>query len=197
MNGFERVKEKKKRAIKDAALSLFTEHGYKDVKIEDIAKEANVSQVTIYNHFGSKETLFREIMKEMTKLAFQHYQEIIQEKISFQEKITKIMVQKIQQVNRFHPDMLEQALQKDIELQTFLYTYQKEEIIPWFLTFIEEAQYSGDVNPNLSKDMILLYMDMFTKLSEMYSTQILQSENRDEQTKELMTLFFYGLSTPK
>ena len=58
LNGFERVKEKK-RAIKEAAFVLFSERGFNEVKIEHIAKEANVSQVTIYNHFGSKDALFR------------------------------------------------------------------------------------------------------------------------------------------
>ncbi|WP_223869225.1 TetR/AcrR family transcriptional regulator, partial [Bacillus anthracis] len=53
LNGFEKVKEKKKRAIKEAAFLLFSERGFNEVKIEHIAKEANVSQVTIYNHFGS------------------------------------------------------------------------------------------------------------------------------------------------
>ncbi|MGQ0513956.1 TetR/AcrR family transcriptional regulator [Bacillus sp. D-CC] len=45
------LKEKKRRAIKEAAFLLFSERGFNEVKIEHIAKEANVSQVTIYNHF--------------------------------------------------------------------------------------------------------------------------------------------------
>lgn len=39
LNGFERVKEKKKRAIKEAAFVLFSERGFNEVKIEHIAKE--------------------------------------------------------------------------------------------------------------------------------------------------------------
>ena len=39
LNGFERVKEKKKRAIKEAAFLLFSERGFNEVKIEHIAKK--------------------------------------------------------------------------------------------------------------------------------------------------------------
>lgn len=70
LNGFERVKEKKKRAIKEAAFVLFSERGFNEVKIEHIAKEANVSQVTIYNHFGSKDALFRSLYKNLSYLNF-------------------------------------------------------------------------------------------------------------------------------
>ncbi len=43
LNGFEKVKEKKKRAIKRGSLSYyFSERGFNEVKIEHIAKEANV-----------------------------------------------------------------------------------------------------------------------------------------------------------
>lgn len=40
LNGFERVKEKKKRAIKEAAFLLFSERGFNEVKIEHIAKRS-------------------------------------------------------------------------------------------------------------------------------------------------------------
>ena len=70
LNGFERVKEKKKRAIKEATFLLFSERGFNEVKIEHIAKEANVSQVTIYNHFGSKDALFRSLYKNLSYLNF-------------------------------------------------------------------------------------------------------------------------------
>ena len=71
LNGFEKVKKKKKRAIKEAAFILFSERGFNEVKIEHIAKEANVSQVTIYNHFGSKDALFRELIQEFIISEFQ------------------------------------------------------------------------------------------------------------------------------
>ena len=53
MDGFNRRKEQKKESIRRAALELFKVYGFKKVSINDIASKAGVSQVTIYNHFGS------------------------------------------------------------------------------------------------------------------------------------------------
>ena len=43
MDGFERRKQQKKANIYRAALELFSKHGVKTVKINDIAREAQVS----------------------------------------------------------------------------------------------------------------------------------------------------------
>ncbi len=51
LNGFEKLKDRKRNSIKQAAFTLFSSYGIKDVKITDNTKLARVSQVTIYNHF--------------------------------------------------------------------------------------------------------------------------------------------------
>jgi AcrR family transcriptional regulator len=55
--------ERKRRAIVAAAREIFVKNGY-DAGIDVIAEAAGVSKVTIYNHFGSKEQLFTEVIGE-------------------------------------------------------------------------------------------------------------------------------------
>jgi TetR/AcrR family transcriptional repressor of mexJK operon len=55
--------ERKRQAIVAAARGIFVEHGY-DAGMDLIADAAGVSKVTIYNHFGSKEQLFTEVISE-------------------------------------------------------------------------------------------------------------------------------------
>ena len=52
------VDQAKQDAILRCARAEFFEHGYAAASIERIAATANVSKVTIYNHFQSKENLF-------------------------------------------------------------------------------------------------------------------------------------------
>lgn len=54
---------RKRRAIVAAARGIFVKHGY-DAGVDLIADAAGVSKVTIYNHFGSKEQLFTEVIGE-------------------------------------------------------------------------------------------------------------------------------------
>ena len=53
--------EKKRKDIIDAAIDEFREQGFLGAKTTSIAKKANVSSRTLYNHFESKEALFDAI----------------------------------------------------------------------------------------------------------------------------------------
>ncbi|MCL2729095.1 MAG: TetR/AcrR family transcriptional regulator [Actinomycetia bacterium] len=54
--------ERKRQAILAAARALFLRDGF-DASVDQIAAEAGVSKVTVYNHFGTKQALFVEIVK--------------------------------------------------------------------------------------------------------------------------------------
>ncbi|MGV4925744.1 TetR/AcrR family transcriptional regulator [Streptomyces sp. BHT-5-2] len=53
----ERKKAATRKALADAALRLFVEHGYDQVGIRDIAEAADVSTTTLFKHFPGKEAL--------------------------------------------------------------------------------------------------------------------------------------------
>lgn len=48
----------KRAAILEAARRMFTQQGFDGVSMDQIAAEAGVSKLTVYSHFGDKETLF-------------------------------------------------------------------------------------------------------------------------------------------
>ncbi|MEN1971935.1 TetR/AcrR family transcriptional regulator [Luteimonas sp. MJ204] len=48
----------KRAAILDAAQRMFLEHGFEGVSMDQIAALAGVSKLTVYSHFGDKDTLF-------------------------------------------------------------------------------------------------------------------------------------------
>ena len=57
-------------AILDAAFELFLDFGFRKVSIEDVARRAGVSRVTIYRHYAGKNDLFlavslRELRREI------------------------------------------------------------------------------------------------------------------------------------
>lgn len=57
-----RGRVEKRQAILDAALVVFAREGYDRAGVDVIAAEAGVAKPTVYNHFGGKETLFREMV---------------------------------------------------------------------------------------------------------------------------------------
>ena len=60
--------DKKKTSIIQAALDIFVEKGYESTKISEIARNAGVSEATIYEYFEGKEDLLFNIPIENTKL---------------------------------------------------------------------------------------------------------------------------------
>ena len=94
MNGFERRKEHKKESIRRAALELFKAHGIRRVTVKDIAARAAVSQVTIYNYFGSKAELVRDVVKNLILSSLHRYRAIIEGEGPFLEKLEVILFDK-------------------------------------------------------------------------------------------------------
>ena len=60
----ERKKARTRRVIADAAARLFAERGYEQVAVSDVAREADVSEQTVYNYFQTKEQLVTDLDQE-------------------------------------------------------------------------------------------------------------------------------------
>ncbi len=55
--------ERRTEAILDAAIHVFTQHGYYNATVDDIAQEAGVSKGTCYQYFTGKEEIFIATMQ--------------------------------------------------------------------------------------------------------------------------------------
>ena len=55
--------EERRTGILDAALAVFSQRGYHESSIDEIAGEAGVSKALIYEHFASKQELYAELIE--------------------------------------------------------------------------------------------------------------------------------------
>lgn len=65
MTAPQRLTDRKRLAIVEAAASEFRTHGYDASSVDKIAALAGVSKRTVYNHFPSKEDLFAETLLQL------------------------------------------------------------------------------------------------------------------------------------
>jgi AcrR family transcriptional regulator len=66
----ERSRTRRQRLL-DAALEVFTEHGYSDTAIDEIARASDTSKGGVYFHFPSKQALFLALLDEASVVLLQ------------------------------------------------------------------------------------------------------------------------------
>ncbi|MEV0550592.1 TetR/AcrR family transcriptional regulator [Nocardia salmonicida] len=59
----------KQQAVLAAAFIVFARAGYAQARVDEIAAVAQVAKATVYNHFGDKENLFRQVVQSLTNTA--------------------------------------------------------------------------------------------------------------------------------
>lgn len=67
--GIDKLTDRKRADILDAAIACFSENGFDNASMDAIASQANVSKRTVYNHFSSKDTLFMAIVNKLKENA--------------------------------------------------------------------------------------------------------------------------------
>ncbi len=77
----------KVRRIIDAAIQLFAERPYHEVRMEDIAARAKVAKGTLYLHYKDKEDLFVGIMNDGLQSLVERIEESLREEMPPEEKL--------------------------------------------------------------------------------------------------------------
>ena len=74
--------------IAAAARKIFTQKGYAATKTRDIAEEAGINLALVNYYFGSKENLFKQVLKEKFEALFGLMMPVLSDRdISLDEKI--------------------------------------------------------------------------------------------------------------
>jgi TetR/AcrR family transcriptional regulator, mexJK operon transcriptional repressor len=81
----------KRRAIVEAARETFLARGF-EAGIDVIARQADVSKVTIYNHFGSKSELFHAVIHDALTEALQQSTQALEKSLAESDDIREILV---------------------------------------------------------------------------------------------------------
>lgn len=193
MNGFERRKEQKKESIRRAALELFKIYGFKKVSINDIAHKAGVSQVTIYNHFGSKDDLVREVVKAQFLGMLEKVRESMKQERSFPEKLETIVFDKTEIARQYHGELLQTALQNDPEMQQWFESLWQQDINQLTIDLVEDGKKQGYINPERSQEALMLYLEILRRGVFASSDLLANLEPNVKLLRELNFLFIYGL----
>lgn len=189
MNQYQKTTEKKKQAIIQAALQLFKEKGFKDTSIKSIAEAAEVSPVSIYNYFGSKDNLVALCVNDLFEEIIQQADDILKSNLDFKTKLDQAFALCQEKMSQQISDYFQDKMVEDSVFSTLLtkaITAKKRDI---YRAYIELGKEEGLIAEDLSTELILNVMDALNGMGN----QLDHSDNLETEVDQIHQIFLYGI----
>jgi AcrR family transcriptional regulator len=192
LDGFAKRRERKKESIRLAAQQLFMDRGFRAVSIAEIAALAGVSQVSIYNYFGSKEKLAIYDIDQYMAEQLQVFTDIIESPQPFLVKLEKAFFQSAKAYETIHMEFIDTFISSDPKIAKLLVAYE-EKLFPYMMKFIEQGWEEGYFNKDLSQETLLFYFNLFSSQAMQQLEKMPKGEKKRRVYNELLSVFFYGV----
>ncbi|BES66379.1 TetR/AcrR family transcriptional regulator [Gottschalkiaceae bacterium SANA] len=140
-------KDETRTRIMSTALQLFSEQGYTRATTKQIAEKSNVNEITLFRHFGNKETLFQETLEYYVEEM--HLNDEIERLISqdFEKSMSEIAADYLEYCKRNKSLYLIQMRLPD-NMEKFVKLKMsrgfKKGIMPYFIHLESEGMINGD-----------------------------------------------------
>lgn len=190
------VPKGKRELILEAAEEVFSEKGFFQAKVEEIAIEAGVGKGTVYEYFSSKEEVFQQmLLKVMEDSDFEGLE--VENSSTAAEKIEAFLKLNHSFIMK-HKNMAKMMMQEHLTMSNEMFQAmkaRKEETLQKIEGIVVEGiaagEFRADINPNLTAHLI-----MGATLS--LSGNILHGDNpmsAEKLTGLIMGLLFRGIAS--
>ena len=189
MNQYQKTTEKKKQAIIQAALRLFKDKGFKETSIKSIAEVAEVSPVSIYNYFGSKDNLVALCVNDLFEEITQQAEDILKSNLAFNTKLDQALDLCQEKMSQQISDYFQDKTVRDPAFSSLLtkaITAKKRDI---YRTYINLGKEEGLIARDLSTEIILNVMDALNSVGN----QLAYNDNLETDVKQIHQIFLYGI----
>jgi AcrR family transcriptional regulator len=150
----------KKDRIISAAIKLWREtHNVQKVSLLDIAREAAVSQTTVYNNFGTREGLVEEVIRALLRQIMDKQWAVVRSNLPLPAKIQSIISNKTDTMRDIYSDVLVK-LANDASTRQFLNTIYEAEMKPLMHELIEDGKRQGYIRRDMPEEAIMIYLDL-------------------------------------
>lgn len=145
--------DSKARDILAAAERLFCRHGYQGVSMNQVAREACVSKANVFHHFGSKEDLYLEVIRNVRSALTREILAIAQEPSGVEQVLSQVAQAELRhlfehsdQVRLFMRECLEPRPERSKLLAEKVFGSTFAELV----TSLNAAQQRGEMRADVS-----------------------------------------------
>lgn len=182
-------RSRKREAIVEASIRLFTRYGYRRVTVEEICREAGASKMTFYKYFDNKQDLFERIWDGWIDEGYAWLDELDAMDIPFHEKMRQVIVYKMNFMAGWDPGFIEELL-TDEAIAPMMDRFREKSYLR-LRAFLEKAQARGDIRPC----RLELVMAALERLQSVFADETLRGIYGDDRVfiRELLDFFMFGL----
>lgn len=188
MNGYRLRTEKKKELILKTTFDLIFTYELDKLSIADIARKANVSPVTIYNYFGSRDELIRMTFVHYMDTTLEKYEDILGTEMPFQQKMDLILCDRSEIANQLNVNLI-RATAGDPAIRDYLEQFYQNKTLPFFEKLIDQGKKEGYIDPSISMEAAMVYIQLFK--GALARPGFMQQAS-ESMLQDLNRLFYFG-----
>lgn len=190
MDGHEIRKQQKMKLIKQSTIELCNKYATKKVTIDEIAQKANVSKVTIYNYFNSKEELISTIFEEIYNSIIENTKKMVCSEGDFLDKINLIVESKIKSLSFFNSDFHEELF---FNSNSKAYNAFEESIKKLMFSFFDEGKKQGYIDEEIDNETLYMFSETFNAGLQRVFVKNINFFSSPESLSQLIDVYFHGM----
>lgn len=190
-----------KQNLLAAGLEVFSRKGYSATRVEDIAKQANVTTGAIYHHFGGKSELYVALVEKGDAKTNQLAQQVIEAGGTPATMLRRLLVRLFQflEEDKEYRAVVELFMNKT-ETAPELTGISKQslegrrQLVQFFSNLIEEGVEAGEFRPSVSPEDAALALAGFMNGMALIWIQDQEYFSIEERAENFVDLFLTGIS---
>jgi len=186
-----------KQRLLDATLKLISEKGYLGATTREIAQEAGVTELTLFRHFGTKEKLFEDLLKnhtflprlkellpELDGLSYEDSLRLIATRFLLSLKERKSMVKIMYSEVTIYPEKIRKLYNKLIEDLTLT--------LASYFTGLQKRGLLRSVSPEMAAQLFLGVLFSYFRSEEIMRDGGMKKQAMEKNIKEFVDIFMFG-----
>jgi TetR/AcrR family transcriptional regulator, fatty acid metabolism regulator protein len=191
----------KRRAILDAAITVFARQGFHAARVSDVAAEAGVAYGLVYHYFDSKEQMLNELFSERWRLLLEASQEMKRSDAAPRDKLRGVASFIIESY-RHEPELMKVIIVEVTRAaNSFGRTHLPEIRAAYDVVagIVSDAQETGDFRDDVDPDFaaMLFYGAIEQLLSGWIFDLVPSTDESYEQAKQLVVETICGGLEPR
>jgi TetR/AcrR family acrAB operon transcriptional repressor len=189
-----------KQNILAAGLEVFSRKGYKATRVEDIARQANVTTGAIYHHFGGKSALYIALIEKSSGRSNQLAQQIVEEGGTPATVLRRLLVRLFEfaEEDEEYRAVIELFLNKtefspEIAIVAEQTLKGRRQLAKFYLNLIKEGIEAGEFRPEASPEDAALTLVGFMNGMGLIWVQDPELFSIKERAENLVDSFLSGI----